>query len=162
LLYLIDANCLIQAEEDYYGFDQVPQFWDWLFKQCEAATIKMPLEIWQEVSGSRTRLGQWINDANVKAVLILDEEADRGVLNAVLENGYGANLADTDLEKIGQDMFMVAYARTNMVERVVVTKEVSAPAKQRGNRKLPDVCNTFGVRWMTDFGLYRALGFTTR
>jgi hypothetical protein len=162
MLYLIDANCLIQAEQDYYGFEQVPQFWDWLLKQCEAGTIKMPLEIWQEVCGSRTRLGQWLNDGSVKVALILDEEGDRGVLNDVLENGYGTNLTDTELEKIGQDMFMVAYARANLTARVVVTKEVSAPSKQRGNRKLPDVCNTFGVPWMTDFSLYRILGFSTR
>ncbi len=122
----------------------------------------MPLEIWQEVSGSRSQLGTWINDAGVKASLILDEEADRGVLNDVLDTGYGANLTDTDLEKIGQDMFMVAYARANRAERIVVTKEVSAPSKQRGNRKLPDVCNAFGVQWMTDFTLYRGLGFTTK
>ena len=161
MLYLIDANVLIRADEDYYGFEQVPQFWDWLFEQCQAGTIKMPLEIWQEVSGSRTQLGKWINDAAVKEALILDEEAVTAVLDDVLTTGYGAGLTDTELEKIGQDMFLVAYARVN-AERVVVTKEVSAPAKQRANRKVVNVCNTFGVKWMKDYDLYRALGFKTK
>jgi hypothetical protein len=161
LLYLLDANVLIRADEDYYGFEQVPQFWDWLVDQCQAGVVKMPLEIWHEVAGPRTQLGQWINDANVKAALILDEEADPDLLNNVLTNGYGANLTDAELEKIGQDMFLVAYALA-APHRVVVTKEVSAPAKQRANRKMPDVCNTFGAKWMKDFDLYRTLGFKAK
>jgi Domain of unknown function (DUF4411) len=161
LLYLLDANVLIRADEDYYGFEQVPQFWDWLFEQCQAGAIKMPLEIWQEVAGSHTKLGEWINDTAVKEVLILEEEADPDMLNEVLTTGYGADLTDTELEKIGQDMFLVAYARVD-AERVVVTKEVSAPAKLRANRKLPDVCNTFGVKWTKDFDLYRNLGFKAK
>jgi hypothetical protein len=161
LLYLLDANVLIRADEDYYGFDQVPQFWDWLFEQCQAGTVKMPLEIWQEVAGSRTKLGEWINDVAVKEVLILDEEADQGVLNDVLITGYGADLSDAELEKIGMDPFLVAYARTS-AERVVVTKEVTAPARLRANRKVVDVCDAFNVKWMRDFDLYRALGFKAK
>ncbi len=161
MLYLLDANVLIRADEDYYGFEQVPQFWDWLFAECKADRIKMPLEIWQEVSGSRTQLGRWINDADVKTALILDEEADPNLLNDVLTTGYGPNLTDAELEKIGQDMFLIAYARVTN-DRVVVTKEVSAPAKQRANRKIPDVCNTFGTSWIKDFDLYRTLGFKVR
>ncbi len=27
-LYLVDANVLIRAHEDYYPLDRIPQFWD--------------------------------------------------------------------------------------------------------------------------------------
>ena len=30
VLFLIDANVLIRAHEDYYPIDRVPQFWRWL------------------------------------------------------------------------------------------------------------------------------------
>lgn len=30
MLYLLDANTLIDANRDYYGLDSVPQFWEWL------------------------------------------------------------------------------------------------------------------------------------
>ena len=43
--------------------------------------------------------------------------------------------------------------------RTIVTKEVSAPSKKRANRKVPDVCNSFGQVWIKDFDLYRTLGF---
>ena len=42
---------------------------------------------------------------------------------------------------------------------MVVTKEISKPSKQRGNRKVPDVCTTLGQAWIKDFDLYRILGF---
>ena len=158
MLYLLDANVLIRADEDYYGFDLVPQFWDWLYSQCTAGNVKMPLEIWQEVCGSRTQLGKWINDKDVKAALILDEEADPAILAHVLDNGYGPNLTDTEIEKIGQDMFLVAYGLA-APDRTVVTKEISKPSKQRGGRKVPDVCDTLKQPWTRDFELYRILGF---
>lgn len=158
MLYLLDANVLIRADEEYYGFDLVPQFWDWLLSQCQAGHVKMPLEIWQEVCGSRTQLGKWINDKDVKAALILDEEADPAILAHVLDNGYGPNLTDTEIEKIGQDMFLVAYGLA-AADRTVVTKEISKPSKQRGGRKVPDVCDTLNQPWTRDFELYRILGF---
>ena len=40
MLYLIDANVLIRAHEDYYALDRVPQFWEWLEQQALADRIK--------------------------------------------------------------------------------------------------------------------------
>ena len=57
MLYLLDANTLIDAEAFYYGFDQVPQFWTWLQGECDAGRVKMPFEIWQEIRGARGPLG---------------------------------------------------------------------------------------------------------
>jgi len=43
----------------------------------------------------------------------------------------------------------------------VVTKETSRPTAQKGNRKVPDVCDHFKVKWIRDFQLYKTLNFTT-
>jgi hypothetical protein len=160
LLYLLDANVLIRAHEDYYGIDQVPQFWDWLLETAIAGTVKMPFEIHDEIAISTGPLKNWITQAEVKDVLILDEEVDQGLINQVLKRGYAADLTDSELEKIGRDPFLVAYGMMGE-NRVVVTKEVSKPSKQRGNRKLPDVCNAFSVPWMKDFDFFKAAGFKT-
>lgn len=161
MLYLLDANALIDAEEYYYGFNQVPQFWEWLLAECMAGRVKMPFEIWQEVQGSNNDLGKWINDTAVKHVLILDELPDANLLQAVLDKAYAPDLTDAELEQIGGDPFLTAYALA-AADRVVVTKEVSKPSKQRQNRKLPDACKIMGVQWMTDFALYRTLGFKAK
>ena len=30
MLFLLDSDTLIQAKNEYYGFDLCPGFWDWL------------------------------------------------------------------------------------------------------------------------------------
>ena len=160
MLYLIDANVLIRAHEDYYPLDRVPQFWTWLERESAAGRIKMPLEIHNEIAISRGALKDWICERHVKQALILDEEADAELVDRVLVEGYGEDLTDSDLEKIGEDAFLIAYALA-AEDRVVVTKETPKPSKQGANRKVPDVCDSLHVEWMTDFGLYRVLAFTT-
>ncbi|MFN8375069.1 MAG: DUF4411 family protein [Anaerolineae bacterium] len=58
-------------------------------------------------------------------------------------------------------LFLIAYALVDKGNRCVVTVETSAPSKQRHNRKIPDVCQTFTVPWCDPFTLYRSLGFIT-
>jgi hypothetical protein len=160
LLYLLDANVLIRAHEDYYGLEQVPQFWQWLSGMAEAGQIKMPLEIHDEIAVANGPLPNWICNATTKKALILDEEVDQDLFDQVL-SCYGANLSDSDLEKIGRDPFLIAYA-LSAPDRIVVTKEVSKPSRQGSNRHIPDVCNDLRIKWMPDFECFRALGFTTR
>ena len=160
MLYLIDANVLIRAHEDYYPLDRVPQFWTWLEREAADGRIKMPLEIHDEIAISRGPLRDWICERHIKQALVLDEEADAELVDRVLTEGYGEDLTDSEVEQIGQDAFLIAYALA-AEDRVVVTKETSSPRKQRANRKIPDVCDTFGLGRRTDFELYRALAFTT-
>lgn len=62
MLYLIDANTLITANNLYYPIDQVPEFWSWLHHQAAAGLVKMPREIIAEVKAGRDNdlLFQWI------------------------------------------------------------------------------------------------------
>ena len=160
MLYLIDANVLIRAQEDYYPLDRVPQFWTWLERESLAGRIKMPLEIHNEIAISRGPLRDWICERHIRQALVLDEEADAELVDRVLAEGYGENLTDSDLEKIGEDTFLIAYALA-AEDRVVVTKETPRPSKQGANRKIPDVCDALNVECIPDFDLYRRLAFTT-
>jgi hypothetical protein len=78
----------------------------------------------------------------------------------VVREGYAPDLTDVQIEELGRDPFLVAYAMAGN-ERCVVTTEVSKPAKIRQNRQLPDVCQTFGVAWCGPFKLNSDLGFNT-
>ena len=160
MLYLIDANVLIRAHEDYYPLDRVPQYWIWLEQEAIAGRIKMPFEIHNEIAVSTGSLKDWICSKEIKEALVLDEEVDTYLAERVLTEGYGVHLTDSDLEKIGQDPFLIAYALA-AEDRAVVTKEMPKPSARRANRKIPDVCDTLNVRWMRDFDLYRTLHFTT-
>ena len=160
MIYLIDANVLIRANQDYYALERVPQFWQWLEHETQAGRIKMPFEIHNEIAVSRGVLRDWICAQDVRAALILDEEVDAELLDMVLTQGYGEDLSEVDVEKIGNDAFLIAYALAEP-DRVVVTKETSKPSAQRSNRKIPDVCETLGLPCIDDFELYRSLNFST-
>ena len=160
-MHLLDANVLIRAHEDFYAIDRVPQFWEWLLDQADADQVKMPYEIHREIAVARGPLRDWICAASNLDRILLDEEVDSGLLDTVITMGYAPDLTDSELEKIGQDPFLVAYALA-VPGRSVVTKETSKPSKTRANRKVPDVCSALGVPWITDFALYRLLDFHTR
>jgi len=40
MLYLLDANTLIDAKRDYYPIDRVPEFWSWLIFQGQQGINK--------------------------------------------------------------------------------------------------------------------------
>lgn len=158
MLYLLDANVLIRAHQDYYPLDRMGGFWAWICVQAEAGAIKMPAELHEEVQAGTDELAQWIVQPHVKDVLLLDEEVDQQVFQRVLDRGYGQDLTEDEIEETGRDPFLVAYALMGDA-RTIVTKEVSKPSRTRGHTKLPDACNRLDVRCITDFELYRRLDF---
>ncbi len=161
MLYLLDANTLIRANADYYPIDRVPQFWDWLVECGNAGLAKIPNEIAEEVTAGRDDVADWLRETNTKTALRLDERIDVARLRHVVAYGYAPDLDATEMQKIGKDPFLVAYA-LGKSDRTVVTKEFSRPSKQRANRKVPDVCDSCGVAWLNDFDFYRVADFRIR
>lgn len=162
MLHLFDANVLITASNMYYPLDGVPEFWEWIEYQATNGRIKFPIEVLEEVvAGSKKEdpLLDWMNGH--KDVLRLKEDVDPSLVNKVVTEGYAPDLTDNELIEIGRDPFLIAYALAKTQERCVVTVEVSSPGKKRQNRKIPDVCNQFGVSCQNPFQVYRALGFST-
>ncbi|QHN02616.1 DUF4411 family protein [Granulicella sp. WH15] len=159
MLYLLDANVMIRAHEDYYPIDRIPQFWTWLAALGEAGAAKVPYEIYGEIAVSTGPLHDWLTDAAISKAMLFDQKIDPANLNLVLTQGYASDLNDSEIEEIGQDPFLIGYALADVANFTVVTKEVSAPSKQRANRRVPDVCKTFGIRSINDFEFYRELNF---
>jgi len=164
MLYLLDANVLITANTQYYPIDQVPEFWSWIQHQASAGHVKIPLEVMEEVkAGPRhgDRLIEWISQDDNYEALLLQETVDAVLVQRVVDVGYAPDLTDDEVEKIGRDPFLIAYALASPADRCVITTEVSRPSKQRSNRMIPDVCRTFGVQCFGQFVLNRNLGFRT-
>jgi hypothetical protein len=164
MLYLLDANILITANSSYYPIDQVPEFWSWLQHHATLGNVKIPLEVMEEIEEGRKDgdlLIDWISqDANYDA-LLFPESVDAALVQHVVTNGYAPDLSDDEVEKIGRDPFLIAYALVNKVDRCIVTTEVSRPSAQRQNRKIPDVCRGLDVTCHGPFALNRQLGFHT-
>jgi hypothetical protein len=160
LLYLLDADTLIKGDREAYPLKRFPIFWDWLRHQSELGNVKVPVEQYEEVTAGRGEIVDWLCDANVRAALLLDEEADIDLVADTTLIGYG-ELDEDGLSFVGRDPFLIAYARLVPSERIVVSFEISKPSKVGENRKVPDVCKDFGIQSCTLFAMIDALDFTT-
>ena len=160
MLYLLDANVLIDANRDYYPISRVPEFWDWLVDRALKLQTKIPLEMYEEIlKGSEDHLTRWVKDN--RAALLLEEDVDVGLVARVMDFGYAPDLNDEEVQRVGRDPFLIAYALRDPAQRLVVTTEVSKPTKKRANRRIPDVCWDLGVRCRNPFDFIKALDFTT-
>ncbi len=167
MLFLLDANTLIDSKRDFYPLDKVPEFWDWLKYHGEQGSIKIPCEIYEEFSDTRNKdgmrddLAEWAADSQVKDALLFDEEVDPDLVSRITYGGYLPNPTDENLIKMGSDPFLIAYALADKNNRCVVSGEVSKPSAQGANRKVPDVCDKFDIKSMHYFKFFRTLDFST-
>ena len=56
MLYLLDANVLISAQELHYPLSRIPQSWGWVLAQADTGTMKLPIEIFNEIAVSTGEL----------------------------------------------------------------------------------------------------------
>ena len=93
MLYILDANTLIDAKRDYYPIERVPEFWDWLVYQGEKGNIKVPIEIYEEFTdkadkeGNKDELAAWAEKPGVREALLLDEEAEQHLVARIPTTG---------------------------------------------------------------------------
>lgn len=159
MLYLLDANVLIDAARDYYPLDRVPEFWSWLVRMGAQGQVKVPKEIYEEIMKGNDALKIWLQEN--EDALLLAEVVFQPLVAEVTKLGYGPCLNDVEIEKIGGDAFLIAYALSDSQHRCVVTLEASKPGRKGANRHIPNVCEDLGIKWINTFELIRRLNFRT-
>ena len=163
VLYLLDANVLMDANRDYYPIQRVPEFWDWLLEMGRLGLTKVPEENYEEIVTPSLRrpdqLAEWLKLH--RDTMTLDEQVSQELVAHVTEQGYAQDLTDEEIEKVGRDPFLIAYALADVANRCVVTTEHSRPSRTRANRHLPDVCRSLEVLCINTFDLIRNLNFHT-
>ena len=63
VLYLLDANVLIRADDRYYPLNRFPVFWSWLAHVGAESRVKVPREQFEEVTNGKGELVDWLKDA---------------------------------------------------------------------------------------------------
>jgi hypothetical protein len=167
MLYLLDANTLIDAKNFYWQMERVPEFWEWLEYQGNEGRIKIPQQIYDELDGGNSasptadELTVWVHQPNIRTALLLDEEAEPDDVNEVVTNGYLATPTAADLLAMGRDPFLISYGYKDVGNRTIVTTERSKPSKSGSKRHVPDVCNSLGVTFIDTYQLTEDLDFRT-
>jgi hypothetical protein len=106
-------------------------------------------------------LVDWLKQRDIKRDLVFNEAPQPDLVDQVVTTGYASDLSDIELNKVGRDPFLIAYALAKRDERWVITNEAAKPTKQRANRHIPDVCKTLNVECENTFYLIRMLDFHT-
>jgi len=77
MMYLLDANVLIDAERDYYPMSRVPEFWDWLLHVAESGQVKIPIEVFEEVAHGTGDLCDWVKVHRTTLLWQMEATPDR-------------------------------------------------------------------------------------
>ena len=78
MLYLLDANVLITANNTYYQLERVRQYWNWLVSCGNLGQLKIPREIYDEIRKGQDDLWDWLKTN--RNTLLLNEEVDSHVV----------------------------------------------------------------------------------
>ena len=164
MLYLLDSNVLITANDTYYEFDRFQPFWDWIRAEAKRNVVKIPQEILDEISPASEDFRIWL--AAIHADISIHEEYSQSLVESVLLNGYGFDQSDfDDVATVEQtnDAILIAYALADKSNRCVVTLEgAQSPYTQLPkpqNRKIPLGCHRLSVACINTFDLIRVLDF---
>ncbi len=163
VLYLSDADVLINAARDFYPLDRVPEFWDWLdsyMDDGQGDQIKTIREVLDEATispGPREVISaKWLRSRAGKLVIPGPSPVD---VQRVWKDGYEQV---GSLERVSTDALLIATAAANPAGRTVVTMENAQRDRRRGrNRHIPHVCRIVGVPCVDLFELIRRLEFRT-
>jgi hypothetical protein len=151
-VYLLDANVFIDAKNNYYGFDFVPAFWDWLDRSFEAGLLRSIEPIAREIASGKDELSTWAA-ARPRFFLPVDEACGPSLtkIAAWATTGhYSESAANAFLG--AADFKLVAYGHTHNLK--IVTLEVSEP-NRKTRIKIPDACEAHGVDWTGPFPMLR-------
>ena len=84
--------------------------------------------MYEEILAKDDDLTDWLKDN--RNALRLDEDVDQKLVERVTQSGYAPDLNDEEVERLGCDPFLIAYALGDPAQRAVVTTEVSRPSRK--------------------------------
>lgn len=154
MAYLLDTNVFIEVKNRYYGFDFCPAFWDWIIAKNIERKVFSIEKVGDEIEKIKDDLADWIkkcgNNFFIKPV--------PGVLAALAQVNNWATAQTYDTAAVrkfmqGADCYLVAHALEGGYE-VVTLETLSQPAPIKRIR-IPNVCNAFGINYMTPFEMLR-------
>ena len=136
--FCLDTNSLITAKDQYYGFDVVPQFWDWLEVQVRGGIVYSPLAVYKEWMGGSDQLKEWVKILRTKGLRTQPSNGVQQKLGIVVQHvsaSYAEHNAEHFLAKA--DPWAIAQAWHDGSYLVTHEKLVGEGAKRV---MIPNVC----------------------
>lgn len=162
--YCLDTSVYTQAHRSYYAFDIAPPFWKALSTLAQNGVITSPIAVYDELMNGKDELKQWAKNHR-KALFV---EPDSKVNDAYRQVAEFANKRYHDQHWIreflrGADPWVIAHAKAHNL--IVITMEGGKKTEDInkssgrfvGEIKIPNMCNHFGIKFLSTFELLRTL-----
>jgi hypothetical protein len=155
--YLVDADVLIRAKNQHYGFDFFPGFWDWLDEANTDGLVCSVEQVGRELMNYNDQLAAWAR-ARIGSFFVPPDDDVVQSLRAIATwvAGTGPRYTQAAVAEFlaSADYYLIAHGHAN--QDVVVTHEITSPSAKK--IKIPDACSAMGVQCVTVFEMLRACG----
>jgi hypothetical protein len=159
VIYLLDANTLIEAKNRHYGMDFCPAYWDFIELEANNTTLASIDMVYDELKEYGDDLSQWVKDRKDLIYNISSENPDIQKKFAKIADFVSNHPVYSQSEKdrflSGADPWLIAAA--SVMEYVIVTHEVIVPPNSK-KVKIPNIAQNFEVTWISPFEMIRKLG----
>jgi hypothetical protein len=145
MIYLLDANTLIEAKNRYYSMTICPGYWTWILQSHGKGIVASIDAVGNELKQGHDELAAWA----IQNDQLFWDASDGNTQEAFAKVAVEEFLA-------GADPWLIAKAMT-MHDCVVVTHEQFNPQMKR-KFSIPNVCQTFGIQWINTFQALDATG----
>lgn len=156
VLYVLDANVLMEAHRRYYAFDLCPGFWECLEHYCGEGCVVSLDRVRDEVQDGDA-LADWVASApEAFFVSTADPEVVRlyqDIMAWVHSQPQFLEAAKARFAR-GADGWLIAYAGARGAT-LVTHEKFESNAKR--TVPMPNVCRQFGVAYCDAFAMLRAL-----
>ncbi|MDA3860101.1 MAG: DUF4411 family protein [Melioribacteraceae bacterium] len=163
-IYVVDSNFFIQAHRAIYPLDVAITFWEKVKQLAIDGKIVSIDKVKNELYDKNDELELWCKD-NLPSDFF--KSSDESIPSYIQVAEWASSRSDHYLEKAinefldadEADAFLIAFVLSDNGNRILVTHEKSAPQK-KGRIKIPDVCDSLGVRTFKTIDMFRDLGET--
>jgi len=152
MVYLLDANVFMQANNLHYGLDFCPAFWEWLIVNNKEKRVFSIEKVGDEINAIADKLSEWASQRGAEFFL----KPDAAILSAlptvsawVSTQNYDPAAVNTFLQLA--DYYIVAHALAHQC--TVVTHEIVSDSRKK--IKIPNVCIGLNIKCMTPFEMLR-------
>lgn len=163
-IYVVDSNFFIEAHRINYPLDIAFSFWNKVKQLAEEGKIISIDKVKSEIYDKNDALEAWCltnlpEDFFKDTSLVISEYSQISGWAISRGDHYLRNAINEFLDADEADAFIVAFVLADPLNRVVVTQEISQP-NRISKIKIPDVCNTFNLRYLSTIQMFRELGET--
>lgn len=157
MIYLLDANTLIEAKNRYYSMTICPGYWAWILQSYDQGVVASIETVGQELLRGNDELAAWTQTHKNLFWTVSDaatQEAFAQVAAHVANSATQMKAGAVEDFLSGADPWLIAKAMTTP-ESVLVTQE-KLDLHRKNKFIIPNVCQHFRVSWMDTFSVLEA------